>query len=97
MQVQILLSPLFFSKLKRMIKEIKVDENYQTTKLFDSIKVGDIYRIPFEDSRHTGIKMEAARRNKEARLTKKLKGKVDIMYRVSKTDCPGFSSLIRLK
>lgn len=84
MQVQILLSPLFFSKLKRMIKEIKVDENYQTTKLFDSIKVGDIYRIPFEDSRHTGIKMEAARRNKEARLTKKLKGKLDIMYRVSK-------------
>lgn len=48
-----------------MIKEIKVDENYQTTKLFDSIKVGDIYRIPFEDSRHTGIKMEAPEETKK--------------------------------
>lgn len=65
MQVQILLSPLFFSKLKRMIKEIKVDENYQTTKLFDSIKVGDIYRIPFEASRHTGIKWKLPEETKK--------------------------------
>lgn len=48
-----------------MIKEIKVDENYQTTKLFDSIKVGDIYRIPFEDSRHTGIKWKLPEETKK--------------------------------
>ena len=80
-----------------MEKEITIDENYQTTRLFDNIKVGDIFKVPFDKSRHTGIKSEAARRNKEARLTKELKGRMDIKYRISETEYPGFTSIIRLK
>lgn len=29
-----------------MIREIAVDENYQTVRLFDSIEKGDIYKVP---------------------------------------------------
>lgn len=32
-------------------------------KLFDKMKVGDIYKVPYNKSRHVGIKSEAARRN----------------------------------
>ena len=49
-----------------MEKEIVVDEKYQTSKLFDEIKVGDIYKVPYDKSRHVGIKSEAARRNSTA-------------------------------
>ena len=54
-----------------MEKEIVVDESYQTRKLFDKMRVGDIYKVPYDKSRHTGIKSEAALRNRDARLTKK--------------------------
>ena len=80
-----------------MEKEIVIDENYRTTKVFDEMRVGDVVKVPYSDSRHSGIKSEAARRNKVARLTKKMKGKIDLMYRVSKEEHPGFSSIIRLK
>lgn len=80
-----------------MEKEIVVDESYQTRKLFDKMKVGDIYKVPYDKSRHTGIKSESARRNRDARLTKKLKSKIDLMFRVSKTANPGYTSIIRLK
>jgi hypothetical protein len=80
-----------------MIKEITVDENYQTARLFDEMKIGDIYKVPFDKSRHAGIKSEASRRNRDARLLKKLRGKMDIMYRVSETENPGFTSIIRIK
>lgn len=80
-----------------MEKEIVIDENYQTTKLFDNIKVGDIFKVPFDESRHSGIKSEAARRNRDERLEKKLKGRIDLRYRVSKAVYPGFTSIIRLK
>lgn len=80
-----------------MEKEIVIDENYRTTKVFDEMRAGDVVKVPYSDSRHSGIKNEAARRNKVARLTKKLKGKIDLMYRVSKEEHPGFSSIIRLK
>jgi len=80
-----------------MVKEIVIDESYQTTKVFDAMKVGDIYNIPYDKSRHIGIKSEAARRNREARLTNKLKAKIDLMFRVSKTEYTGYTSVIRLK
>lgn len=80
-----------------MEKEIVIDENYQTTKLFDMMKVGDIYKVPFEKSRHNGIKSEAVRRNREARLVNKLKSNIDLMFRVSETVNPGYTSIIRLK
>ena len=80
-----------------MVKEIVIDESYQTTKEFDAMKVGDIYNIPYDESRHIGIKSEAARRNREARLTNKLKAKIDLMFRVSKTEYTGYTSVIRLK
>ena len=31
-----------------MVKEIVIDESYQTTKVFDAMKVGDIYNIPYD-------------------------------------------------
>lgn len=80
-----------------MVKEIVIDESYQTTKVFDAMKVGDIYNIPYDKSRHIGIKSEAARRNREARLTNKLKAKIDLMFRVSKIEYTGYTSVIRLK
>lgn len=80
-----------------MEKEIVIDESYQTTKLFDKIRVGDIFKVPFDKSRHAGIKSEAARRNRDARLTKELMGKMDIKFRVSETEYPGFTSIMRLK
>lgn len=80
-----------------MTREIAIDESYRTTRLFDCIKKGDTFKIPFDKSRHSGIKMEALRRNRDARLTGKLKGKLDIMFRVSQTESPGYTTLIRLK
>lgn len=53
-----------------MEKEIVIDESYQTTKLFDKIRVGDIFKVPFDKSRHAGIKSEAARRNRMRGLQK---------------------------
>lgn len=80
-----------------MEKEIVVDEKYQTSKLFDKMKIGDIYKVPYDKSRHVGIKSEAARRNRDARLTNKLKSNIDLMFRVSETVNPGYTSIIRLK
>lgn len=80
-----------------MITEITIDESYHTTRLFDGMKTGDIYKVPFDRSRHNGIKMEASRRNRDARLTGVLQGKLDIMFRVSETESPGYSTIIRLK
>lgn len=77
--------------------EIKIDENYRCVKLFESIKKGEVYLIPFEQSRHNGIKTEAVRQNREARLKKELKGKMDIKYRVSYVEYPGYTALIRIK
>ena len=80
-----------------MIKEISVDENYQTVRLFDNIKKGDIYKVPYTKKRHSGIKSEASRRNRDLRLTGVLKNKMDVKYRVSATEYPGFSTIICLK
>lgn len=80
-----------------MVKEIKVDANYQTTKVFDEMRVGDVCKVPFDKSRHTGIKMEASRRNRDARLIKKLKNKMDIRFRVSSVEYPGYSTIMRVK
>ena len=80
-----------------MDKEIIIDENYKTTSLFDRMKVGDIYKVPYDPSRHNGIKSEASRRNKYARLSNELKGIQDIKFRVSEAVYPGFTSIIRIK
>lgn len=61
------------------------------------MKIGDIYKVPYDKSRHVGIKSEAARRNRDARLTNKLKSNIDLMFRVSETVNPGYTSIIRLK
>ena len=80
-----------------MVREIKVDESYQTTKVFDEMKVGDISKVPYDKNRHTGIKSEASRRNRDARLIKKLKNKMDIRFRVSSVEYPGYSTIMRVK
>lgn len=88
---------IFTLKIIDMIKEISVDENYQTVRLFDNIKKGDIYKVPYNKKRHSGIKSEASRRNRDLRLTGVLKNKMDVKYRVSATEYPGFSTIICLK
>lgn len=80
-----------------MVREITVDENYQTVRLFDAMKKGDIYKVPYNKKRHNGIKLEASRRNRDLRLTGVLKNKMDVKYRVSTTEYPGFSAIICLK
>ena len=44
-----------------------------------------------------GIKLEASRRNRDLRLIGTLKNKMDVKYRVSATEYPGFSAIICLK
>ena len=84
-----------------MVREITVDENYQTVRLFDGLfdamKKGDIYKVPYDKKRHNGIKLEASRRNRDLRLLGILKNKMDAKYRVSATEYPGFSAIICLK
>lgn len=60
-----------------MVREITVDENYQTVRLFDAMKKGDIYKVPYDKKRHIGIKLEASRRNRDLRLIGTLKNKME--------------------
>lgn len=80
-----------------MIREIIVDKNYQTSKMFGEMKKGDIFKVPYAESRHRTLRREAARQNREARLTGELKSKIDLKFRVSETEYPGFTTIIRLK
>lgn len=80
-----------------MEKVIEITGDYTTVGVFDQMKVGDLYKVPFDKSRHSGIKTEASRRNRDARLTKELKSGLDIKFRVSEFEHPGYTSIIRLK
>ena len=80
-----------------MIREIVIDENYQTVRLFDSIEKGDSYKVPYDKKRHNGIKLEASRRNRDLRLMGKLKNKMDVKYRVSAIEYPGYTSIMCIK
>lgn len=80
-----------------MIREITVDESYQTVRLFDTMKQGDIYKVPYDKKRHSGIKLEASRRNRDLRLTGVLKNKMDVKYRVSATEYPGYTAIMCIK
>lgn len=80
-----------------MAKEIKIEGDYKTVSLFESIKKGEIYLIPYDKKRYNGIRAESYRRNRDARLTGKLKSKMDVKFRVSATEYPGYTSLIRVK
>ena len=80
-----------------MIREIVIDENYQTVRLFDSIEKGDIYKVPYDKKRHNGIKLEASRRNRDLLLMGKLKNKMDVKYRVSAIEYPGYTSIMCIK
>ena len=80
-----------------MIRTYKIDENYQTVRVFDEIKKGDISLVPFNEKRHSGIRAESRRRNKDLRLVGFLKHKRDAKYRVSKTDYPGYSAVYCIK
>lgn len=54
-----------------MITEVKIDENYSTVGVFDMLEAGspgDVAKVPFDESRHTGIRQESHRRNMKARL-----------------------------
>lgn len=80
-----------------MEKVIKVNEGFTITGMFDEMKKGDFFMVEFDQKRHTGIKMEAYRRNDKARYMKKVKYKKDLVFRVSKTEKPGFTSIIKVK
>lgn len=80
-----------------MIKEIMIDENYTHVGLFDSMKKGDVYKVPFEKKRYNGIRAEASRRNRTGRLLGELKTAMDVKFRVSATEYPGYISIICIK
>ena len=80
-----------------MEKEIIPDDTYTIVGMFDKMQVGDLCKVPYETSRYNGIKTEAARRNRDARLTGELRGELDIKFRVSRVKHPGYTSVIRLK
>lgn len=80
-----------------MIKEIVIDKNYTSIGLFRQMKPGDIFKVPFEPSRHCTLQSEASRQNRYARLTGELQSKLDLKFRVSETEYPGFTTIIRLK
>ena len=80
-----------------MEKIIEIKEGFTITEMFDRMKAGDLFKIPYDKSRHSGIKSEAARRNRDARLTKELQGKMDLKFRVSEIEHPGYTSVIRIK
>lgn len=80
-----------------MIKEIMIDENYTHVGLFDSMKKGDVYKVTFEKKRYNGIRAEASRRNSTGRLLGELKTSMDVKFRVSATEYPGYISIICIK
>lgn len=80
-----------------MEKVIEIDKNYRTVDVFEKMKVGDIYHIPYDASRSNGIKSEAARKNRDARLRNELKSEIDLKYRVFHHYKAGYTSIIRIK
>lgn len=80
-----------------MVKEIVIDENYTSVGLFGQMKPGDIFKVPYEPSRHCTIQSESSRQNRYARIRGELKSKLDLKFRVSKTENPCFTTIIRLK
>lgn len=80
-----------------MIRTYEIDENYKTVKVFDEIEKGDVALIPFDKKRHLGLRLEACRRNKDLRLIGVLKSKMDVRYRVSYKEYPGFSAVFCIK
>lgn len=79
------------------IRKIEIDKDYTHVGLFVGMKKGDIFLVPYEESRHNGIKQEAARQNAKLRLTGKLQGKTDIKYRVSMTEYEGYTAIACIK
>lgn len=80
-----------------MIRTYEIDENYKTVRVFDEIEQGDIALIPFNKNRHLGIRSEAGRRNRDLRLIGVLKNKMDVKYRVSSTEYPGYTAVFCIK
>lgn len=69
-----------------MITEVKIDEKYSTVGVFDMLEAGnpgDVAKVPYEESRHTGIKQESQRRNMKARLLGEIgEGRECLKYKV---------------
>lgn len=78
------------------IKEIEINESYQTVKVFDSMKVGEMVKVPYSPKRHSGIIRERSRRNEKARLLKKTAG-LEKAFAVSEKEYPGYTTIMRLK
>lgn len=80
-----------------MIKEVEINEGFQPTKVFDGLRVGDMIKIPYDKGRHASIRSIASRKNRDERLMKNLKGKMDRMYAVSKEEFPGYTTILKIK
>lgn len=80
-----------------MIKEIVIDENYSHVKLFAQMKKGDVYKVPFDQKRYNALRTEKTRQNQKARLTGELKNGMDVKFRVSATEYPGYITIFRIK
>lgn len=80
-----------------MIREIAVDEHYTHVGVFDQMKRGDVVKVPYEKKRYSAIRAEKSRRNREARLTGELMNNMDLKFRVSATENPGYITIFRIK
>lgn len=80
-----------------MIKEIVIDENYSHVGLFEQMKKGDIFKVPFEKKRYNALRTEKTRQNQKARLTGELKNEMDVKFRISSTVNPGYITICRIK
>lgn len=80
-----------------MIKEVEINESFQPTRVFDGLEVGDMIKIPYEEGRHASLRSIASRKNRDERLMKNLKGKMDRMYCVSKEEFPGYTTIMKIK
>ena len=80
-----------------MVKEIIIDENYSHVGLFAQMKKGDVFKVPFEKKRYNALRVEKTRQNQRARLTGELKNGMDVKFRVSATEYPGYITIFRVK
>lgn len=80
-----------------MVREITIDENYSHVGVFNSMKKGDIVKVPFDKARYSAIRTEASRRNYIDRATGKLKNLLEASYRVSVRENPGYITIMKMK
>lgn len=89
---------LFFWKLLKQIDMEKIVEKEITIeKMFESMKAGDIYKVPYEKSRHNAIRAECSRQHRYARERGVKVTSLTPVFRVSARENKGYTTIIKLR